>query len=57
MDEIVRAVTADGFVKLSVITARDLVQRANTIHGCTPTTAAALGRALCAVSLMGDLLK
>ena len=57
MDEIVRAVTADGFVKLSVITARGLVQHANTIHGCTPTTAAALGRALCAASLMGDLLK
>ncbi len=57
MDEIVRAVTADGFVKLSVITARGMVQRANEIHACTPTTAAALGRALCAASLMGDLLK
>ena len=57
MDEIVRAVTADGFVKLSVITARDMVQRANTIHGCTPTTIAALGRSLCAASLLGDLLK
>ena len=57
MDEIVRAVTADGFVKLSVITARDAVQRANAIHSCTPTAAAALGRALCAASLMGDLLK
>ena len=57
MDEIVRAVTADGFVKLSVITARDAVQRANAIHSCTPTAAAALGRALCAASLLGDLLK
>ena len=57
MDEIIRAVTADGFVKLSAITARDMVQRANTIHGCTPTAAAALGRALCAASLMGELLK
>ena len=57
MDEIVRAVTADGFVKLSVITARGMVQRANEIHACTPTTSAALGRALCAASLMGDLLK
>ena len=51
MDEIVRAVTADGFVKLSVITARGMVQRANEIHACTPTTSAALGRALCAASL------
>ena len=57
MDEIVRAVTADGFVKLSVITARDMVRRAQTVHGCTPTTSAALGRALCAASLLGDLLK
>ena len=57
MDEIVRAVTADGFVKLSVITARDMVQRAMTIHNCTPTTIAALGRSLCAASLLGDLLK
>ena len=57
MDEIVRAVTADGFVKLSVITARNMVQRANEIHACTPTTVAALGRSLCAASLLGDLLK
>ena len=57
MDEIVRAVTADGFVKLSVITARGIVQRANEIHRCTPTTVAALGRTLCAASLLGDLLK
>lgn len=57
MDEIVRAVTADGFVKLSVITARDMVQRANEIHRCTPTAVAALGRTLCAASLLGDLLK
>ena len=57
MDEIIRAVSADGFVKLSVITARDTVQRANAIHRCSPTAAAALGRALCAASLMGDQLK
>ena len=57
MDEIIRAVTADGFVKLSAITARDMVQRANEIHACTPTTVAALGRTLCAASLLGDLLK
>ena len=57
MDEIIRAVTADGFVKLSAVSARDMVQRANEIHACTPTTAAALGRALCAASLMGELLK
>ena len=54
MDEIVRAVTADGFVKLSVITARGMVQRANEIHACTPTTAAALGRAIGSVIAVSD---
>lgn len=57
MDEIIRAVSADGFVKISVVTARAAVQRANTIHGCSPTAVAALGRTLCAASLLGDLLK
>ena len=34
MDEIIRAVSKDGFVKISVVTARDAVQRANAIHHC-----------------------
>lgn len=37
MDEIIRAVSKDGFVKISVVTARDAVQRANAIHHCSPT--------------------
>lgn len=57
MDEILRAVSADGFVKISVITARGAVQRANAIHHCSPTAIAALGRSLCAASMLGDLLK
>ena len=57
MDEIVRAVTADGFVKLSVITARDSVERARQIHGLSPTACAALGRTLCAASLLGQAMK
>lgn len=57
MDEIIRAVSADGFVKISVVTARAAVQRANAIHHCSPTAVAALGRTLCAASLLGDLLK
>lgn len=57
MDEIIRAVSADGFVKISVVTARAAVQRANAIHHCSPTAIAALGRTLCAASLLGDLLK
>lgn len=57
MDEIIRAVSKDGFVKISVVTARDAVQRANAIHHCSPTAVAALGRSLCAASMLGDLLK
>lgn len=57
MDEILRAVSADGFAKISVVTARGAVQRANAIHHCSPTAIAALGRSLCAASMLGDLLK
>lgn len=57
MDEIIRAVSADGFVKMQVITARGIVQRAQDIHHLTPTTAAALGRTLCAASMLGELMK
>ena len=57
MDEIIRAVSADGFVKMQVITARATVQRAQDIHHLTPTTSAALGRTLCAASMLGDLMK
>ena len=53
MDEIIRAVSKDGFVKISVVTARDAVQRANAIHHCSPTAIAALGRSLCAASMLG----
>lgn len=57
MDEIIRAVSADGFVKMQVITARATVQRAQDIHHLTPTTSAALGRTLCAASMLGELMK
>ena len=57
MDEIIRAVTNDGFVKISAISGRDLVERARTIHNLSPVATAALGRTLCASSMLGDLLK
>ena len=57
MDEIIRAVSADGFVNMQVITARGIVQRAQDIHHLTPTTSAALGRTLCAASMLGELMK
>lgn len=57
MDRILRATAGDGFVKMSAVSARGAVSRAKEIHGCTPTTAAALGRTLCAASILGNLLK
>ncbi len=57
MDRIIRAVAADGFIKMQVIYARDMVQEANRIHRLSPTAAAALGRSLCAASLLGDMMK
>lgn len=57
MDEIVRAVTRDGFVKISAVTARGVVERARQIHGLSPTASAALGRTLCGASMLGELMK
>ena len=57
MDKIIRATAANGYVKMAVITARDTVQRAREIHRCSPTAAAALGRTLCAASLLGESMK
>ena len=56
MDRILRA-TAGEYIKMAVISARDTVQRAREIHGCSPTAAAALGRTLCAASLLGESMK
>jgi molecular chaperone Hsp33 len=44
-------------VQAAAICSRDLVERARTIHGTTPTATAALGRALSGASLMGNALK
>ena len=57
MDKILRALAGDGNIKMSVITARDTVERARQIHSLTPTASAALGRTLCAASLMGEMMK
>ena len=57
MDKILRATAADGMVKMAVITARDSVERARQIHALSPTACAALGRTLCAASLLGQAMK
>ncbi|MCD8088720.1 MAG: Hsp33 family molecular chaperone HslO [Oscillospiraceae bacterium] len=57
MDRIIRATAGEDFIKMSVIDARDTVQRAREIHDCAPTAAAILGRTLCAASLLGNMMK
>ena len=56
-DQIVRAITKDGFVKASAISSREIVERARQIHHCLPMATAALGRTLSACSLMGNMQK
>ena len=57
MDKIIRALAGDGNIKMSVITAKDTVERARQIHSLSPTASAALGRTVCAASLMGEMMK
>lgn len=57
MDRIIRATAGDGYIKMAVITAKDTVQHACSIHHCSPTASAALGRTLCAASIMGEMMK
>ena len=56
-DKILRATAGNGMIKMAVVTARDTVERAREIHSCSPTASAVLGRALCAASMMGEMMK
>ena len=47
----------DGFVKVVAIRSTNMVSRAAQIHGTTPNATAALGRALTASSMMGNMQK
>jgi len=57
MGKIIRAVAGGDFIKISVISAADAVERARAIHTLSPTASAALGRTLCACSMLGDMMK
>ena len=56
-DELVRAMTKDGWVKAVAITSTGIVERARQIHRTLPTATAALGRLLSAASMMGNMQK
>ena len=56
-DYLVRGMSMDGFVKVVAIRSTQLVQRSAEIHHTTPNATAALGRALTAASMMGNMQK
>ena len=56
-DQLVRAISKDGFVKAVAVSTRNLTERARQIHKTTPVATAALGRTLAAASMMGNALK
>jgi molecular chaperone Hsp33 len=57
MDKIIHATAGNGSIRMAVITAKDTIERARVIHGCSPVMTAALGRTLCAASLLGNAMK
>ena len=56
-DQLVRAISKDGFVKAVAVSTKDLTERARQIHRTLPVATAALGRTLAAASMMGNMLK
>ena len=50
-DQLVRAISKDGFVKATAVSTRALTERARQIHKTTPVATAALGRVLAACSM------
>ena len=56
-DCLVRAISKDGFVNAVAVYTRGLTERARQIHHTSPVATAALGRALAACSMMGNVLK
>lgn len=56
-DQLVRAMTRDGFVKITAVSTTELTGRAREIHHTTAVATAALGRVLAATSMVGNMQK
>ena len=56
-DYLVRGMSMDGFVKVVAIRSTQMVRRGAEIQKTTPNATAALGRALTAASMMGNMQK
>ena len=56
-DQLIRAISRDGLIKVSAVSSRNLTERARQIHKTLPVGTAALGRLLAAASMMGSAMK
>lgn len=56
-DILTRAITKDGFFKISAVVSTETVEQARSFHNTSPVATAALGRLLSAGLLMGGELK
>ncbi len=56
-DQLIRAISRDGLIKVSAVSSRNLTERARQIHKTLPVGTAALGRLLAAASMMGNAMK
>lgn len=56
-DKLVRAMTRDGYVKITAVNTTEITRRAREIHQTTAVATAALGRVLAAVSMIGNMQK
>ncbi len=54
MDELLRAISEDGFIKLTVVSLRNAVEQARQIHMTLPVVTAAIGRTMAAASMLGS---
>lgn len=56
-DKLTRAITKDGFFKISAVVSNETVEQSRKFHNSSPVATAALGRLLTAGLLMGGELK
>jgi len=56
-DVLLRVLAADGQIKMTAVSTRELTEKARQIHKTSPVATAALGRALAAASLLGSEIK
>ncbi|MBQ7950458.1 MAG: Hsp33 family molecular chaperone HslO [Clostridia bacterium] len=57
MDEIIRAITEDGYVKAYVVNSTEVVREAQGLHGTGKIASAALGRTLTAALILANDMK